>query len=309
MIEKDLVNIILTGKKLFSKEQITYKFYSDPYEIEEKTKYFEKFTEIYERKELNDKEKNDLSKSLDDNLKKIILPNLEILIFYLIKENKYQGTQKIKDVKLPSNLYLNKNVISLLNDSNLFTINQLISIYEFIEEEIWDVIADRYVNQIYKRNTFWDQHKDQLNEFYDNESKRELKNDMLASLLIKFICRYLPYGAKGFENKAGINETMDLFEMIRIKNMYLSDKIKNELQDLTQKFGAQINDAINITNNLVRKNKKNNSNKGNNNNNNNDNNNKNNNIINVEAQGNNNVGEEQEEEEDEVNGDDRAAFN
>ena len=31
MIEKELVNIILTGRKLFSKKQITYKFYLDPY--------------------------------------------------------------------------------------------------------------------------------------------------------------------------------------------------------------------------------------------------------------------------------------
>ena len=49
MIEKELVNIILTGRKLFSKKQITYKFYLDPYEVEEKTKKFEKFTELYVR--------------------------------------------------------------------------------------------------------------------------------------------------------------------------------------------------------------------------------------------------------------------
>ena len=312
MIEKDLINIILTGKKLFSKEQITYKFYSDPYEIEEKTKNFEKFTELYEREDLSDKEKNDLSTSVE-NLKKIILPNLEILIFYLIKENKYQGNQKIKEVKLPPNLYLNKNVISLLNDSNDFKINQLISIYEYIEEQIWSFIADRYVNQEYKRDTFWNGHRDKLVEFYNNENKRELKNNMLASLLIKFICRYLPYGAKGFENGAKVNETQDLFEMIKIKNMNLSDNIKKELEDLTKNFGAKINDAIDITTNIVRRNKLNYNNGGNKiNNDNNDNNDKkkgdDDNRINPEVQE-DNVKEKEEEEEDDDDDNGRAAFN
>ena len=32
--------------------------------------------------------------------------------------------------------------------------------------------------------------------FFDNEKKRNLKNDMIISLLIKFICRYLPYMSK-----------------------------------------------------------------------------------------------------------------
>ncbi len=40
MIEKELLNRVLTGRKVFSKKQITYKFYLDPYEIEEKTKKY-----------------------------------------------------------------------------------------------------------------------------------------------------------------------------------------------------------------------------------------------------------------------------
>ena len=132
-------------------------------------------------------------------------------------------------------------------------------------------------------------------EFYNNENKRELKNDMLASLLIKFICRYLPYGAK-------VNETQDLFEMIKIKNMNLSDKIKKELEDLTKSFGAKINDAIDITTNIVIRNKLNYNNAGDKNNNDkNDNNDKkkgdDDNRINLEVQG-DNVKEEEDEDDD-----------
>ena len=247
MIEKELVNIILTGRKLFSKKQITYKFYLDPYEVEEKTKKFEKFTELYDREELTEEEKEELRKQFP-NLKRILLPNLEILIFYLIQENKYQGTQKINQVKFHSNLYLDKKFIQLFNDSNIFTINKLISIYEFLEDELWDFIANRYINEEFKILGFTNKFKPNLNEFYDNESNRELKNDMLTSLLIKFVCRYLPYEPKE-------SQTRDLFEMIGEKNMNLSEKIQKELQEMKNTFGAKLSDAIDITTYFVQKKK------------------------------------------------------
>ena len=247
MIEKDLVNIILTGKKLFSKKQITYKFYLDPYEVEEKTKQFEKFTELYDRENLNDQEKLDLLKSTEEDLKKIFLQNLEIIIFYLIKENKYQGKQKISEIKFHSNLYLNKKFIELFKTSN-FTINKLISIYEFMEEERWEFIQDRYVSEEFKKRGFSITYKKQLDEFYNDEQNRELKNEMIASLLIKFICRYLP-------NESKDNENRDLFEIIKEKNINLSEKIQKELQDLKNKFGAKLCDIIDLTQYIVQKNK------------------------------------------------------
>ena len=247
MIEKELVNIILTGKKKFSEKQITYKFYLDPYEIEEKTKNFEKFTELYGREEITPNEKIDLSKSTED-LKKIILPNLEILIFYLIKETKYQGKQKIKEIKFISNLYLNDKFIELFKNSNTLTINKLISIYEFMEESIWDFIQDRYVNEEFKKEMS-KKLKVQLDEYYNQEEKRVLKNDMLASLLIKFICRYLPY-----IKEKEINEKNDLFGMLMNKNINLNENIKKELEQLQEKFGAKLYEIIDITRYFVKKN-------------------------------------------------------
>jgi len=245
MIEKELVNIILTGKKLFSKKQNTYKFYLDPYEVEEKTKKFEKFTELYDRENLTDEEKSELKTQIK-NLEKIMLPNLEILIFHLIQENKYQGTQKINEIKFNSNLYLDKKFIQLFNDSNKFTINKLVSIYEYTEEQLWEFISDRYINEEFKLNIYSQKFSKNLKEFYDNEPKRELKNDMLTSLLIKFVCRYLPYEPKESQSR-------DLFEMIREKNINLPEKIQEELVEMKNTFGAKLCDAINITNYFVQK--------------------------------------------------------
>ena len=248
IIEKELTNNLLTGKKLFSKKQKTYKFYADKYDIEEKTKAFDIFTELYDKEILYENEKRDLNLAVTD-LEKIILQNLEILIFYLIKENKYQGNQKISEIKIPEDLYLNKNFIQLLKDSKL-TINKLISVYEFIEEKIWEVIiVDRYVSSEFKVNGFWKNHSNYLEKFYEDENKRELKNEMLTSLLIKFICRYLPYGSKK------IDKSKNLFEMIIAKNTYLTKKQLIELEKLKTEIDAKVCDAIDITKRLVSKNK------------------------------------------------------
>ena len=56
-----------------------------------------------------------------------------------------------------------------------------------------DYIQDRYVNEEFKIRGFSSKYKSKLDEFYNNENQRELKNEKIASLLIKFICRYLPY--------------------------------------------------------------------------------------------------------------------
>ena len=210
-----------------------------------KQKNFEKFTELFDRENLTDEEKVELKRQLP-NIRKIILPNLELLIFYLIHENKYIGTQKINQIKFHSNLYLDEKFIQLFNELNKFTINKLISIYEFLEDELWDFISDRYINIEFKTQGFSDKFRKILNAFYDDESKRELKNDILTSLLIKFICRYLPYETKESQSR-------DLFEMIREKNMNLSEVIQSELQEMKNKFGARLCDSIDITRYFVQK--------------------------------------------------------
>ena len=215
--------------------------------LEEKTKKFQKFTVLYDRENLTDEEKNELKAQIK-NLKKIILTNLEILIFYLIQENKYQGTQKINEIKFHPNLYLDKKFIQLFNYPNKFTINKLVSIYEYAEEQLWDFISDRYINEEFKLNVYSTNFSRNLKEFYNDEQQRELKNDMLTSLLIKFVCRYLPYEPEESKSR-------DLFEMIREKNNNLPEKIQKELEYMKYTFGAKLSDAIDITSYFVQKKK------------------------------------------------------
>ena len=110
-----------------------------------------------------------------------------------------------------------------------------------------DYIQDRYVNEEFKIRGFSSKYKSKLDEFYNNENQRELKNEKIASLLIKFICRYLPYESKEIESN-------DLFEMIKGKNMDLSEIKQKELDDFKNKFSAKVCDAIDLTTYFIQKN-------------------------------------------------------
>ena len=248
MIEKELINIILTGKKMFSEKQITYKFYLD--EVEEKSKKFNKFTKLYDFEEISEEDKIILSKQIEDdmNLKKIFLQNLEILINYLIKENKYQGKQSISDIKFASNLYLNQNFIQIFKNYTNLTINKLVSIYDYMEQLLWKFIANRYINSKFIGSGFFSKqiHMDEINNFIDEENKRELKNEMLVSLLIKFICRYLPNASEEILSK-------DLFGTIQEINPNLSEGVRKDLLKLKEKLGAGIIYAKEITDYLEQK--------------------------------------------------------
>ena len=243
-IEKELANIILTGKKLFSEKQITYKFYLDPYEVEEKTKKFEIFTDIYKKENLTSEEKAELFhlSELELKVKRIIMPNLETLIFYLLQENKYQGTNKIGQIKSNSNLNMDKRFFDLFNN---FTINKLISIYEYLEEVLFQFIKDNYIIQEFQKRISYE-YEQKLDNYYKDESKRELKNDLLTSLLIKFSCRYLPKLTKESESRG-------LFEMIREKNINLSEQIQLDLKNLVKNgLDATLSYAIEITKYFIR---------------------------------------------------------
>ena len=67
---------------------------------------------------------------------------------------------------------------------------------------------------------------------------------MLISLLIKYICRYLPYESNDMENK-------DLFRTIQEKNYYLPENIKKELDELSKSWGILIRNTIDFTKRIV----------------------------------------------------------
>jgi hypothetical protein len=239
MIEKELINIILTGKKMFSKKQITYKFYLD--EVEDKTKKFNEFTKLYDFEEISEEEKKILSQQIEDDiyLKRIFLQNLEILINYLIQENKYQGKQSISDIKFASNLYLNQNFIQIFKNNTTLTINKLVSLYDYMEQLLWRFIANKYINLKFNESYLPSNIRDKIDNFIHEENKRELKNEMLVSLLIKFICRYLINASEEILSK-------DLFGTIKEINSNLSIGVQKDLLKLKEELGISVKYAMGL---------------------------------------------------------------
>ena len=238
-IEKELINIILTGKKLFSKNQIFYQFYLDPLKVDEKTTKFNKFTDLYGKESFKDIEK-DLMISEIKALKKVFLQNLEIIINYILnKKSRYQPLQSIDSIKIDSNLYLNQGVIKFLQKFKNITINKLISLYELGEELIWEFIADRYIKKEMLRDEGFDKYIDKIIEFVKKERERELKNELLTSLLVRFICRYLPYANKDMASK-------NLFVAIKEKNFGLQKGIIDDLSQLIE-WGIEVKYAYIFT--------------------------------------------------------------
>jgi len=50
-------------------------------------------------------------------------------------------------------------------------------LYEFLEEQLWESISDRYVNKCFHCTGNLEKIKSQINQFIKEEDTRELKND------------------------------------------------------------------------------------------------------------------------------------
>ena len=241
-IEKELKNIILTGKKIFSEEQITYHFYLDPYQRDIKYQIFEDFNKLYEKDNkgnLTDEQKESILRGIkkNDKLEKIFMPNLEIIINYLLDSKHFFGNESISDIKFDNNLFINQDFLHFFNNFKFITIDKLVYLYEYIEEQFWEKISDRYIDsELNQTNYNFD--KIDLVKYIKNEEKK-IKNEDLISLLIKFICRDLPYAKEYKDN--------DLFEVMNNKYTNLSKEMHEELIKLKGDWTIQVKYIIELT--------------------------------------------------------------
>ena len=240
-IEKELIKIMLPGKKKFSDEQILFKFYADPFEKEDITKKLLTFEKNYGKVDLNDDDKNYLL-NVSYDIKKNVLQNLDTLIEYLNSkkyENDYRNTQPIDDIKPPYNLFIEQQFWSIFKLKNSLTINKIFTIYEFFEEENIGIIINRYINRDFN-NELKEEHRKMIIDFIKKENKTSLKKELLLSLLIKYICRNLPNPREPEQLKE-----QNLFKILSEKYSEIQENIKKDLNELSE-GGAKIKDAISI---------------------------------------------------------------
>ena len=178
-----------------------------------------------------------LNENFDFNL---FMFSLQILIFYLQKENENKDSsiseilRKIKDKSIYN---ISNDVKDFFNndDNQCFKINNLLYVYEYIEQFCYNQIEEN-VDIEYKKEIN-DELKNQINKYFDdkkNEKDPLITKVVLASAVRKFISRYL--SGKRMDND--IKSDAELFLFIPAKYELWPKKCFSD--ELSEKFDIEI---------------------------------------------------------------------
>ena len=203
LIEEELGKLILPGLIKFKKDKIKFITYLyEGFRGENSTLLID-YNNKYTQRELTEDEKNSINKILKSNnnnkFNKEIFASLQILMNEIIKEN-YEQNYLIYNIIecLPKYIILNEELIKLIKnkyknseDNQSFTINSLVSIFEYFEDLCWNEIKTG-IPKDYQIELDEDIKKYILNYFdiIKNEKKLITKKN-LTSALRKLISRFI----------------------------------------------------------------------------------------------------------------------
>ncbi len=255
VIEEELGKIILPGKRLFSVDQkfVTYGF--EGYRGD-KSSVLQNFSDKYPQNELNENEKKILTSLLNERHDfNLFMFSLQILIFYLQKENENKDSsmndvlRKIKDKSIYN---ISNDVKDFFNneDNQCFKINNLLYVYEYIEQFCYNQIEDN-VDMEYKKEIN-DELKAQINKYFDdkkNDKNILITKVILASAVRKFISRYL--SGKRMDNDIKSDAELLLFIPAKYelwpKNFFSdesSDKFDEEIYGLMTQVKISVAQSV-----------------------------------------------------------------
>ena len=248
-IEEELGKIILPGLKKFKPDEIkfiTYQF--EAFRGDDKSSITQ-YNDKYIQKPLSEEEKQILGELLKNNNVKLfndIFNSLLILMNEIIKENYAQETL-IYDVveKLPNYFInaLNKELLDLLKDTKeqymnekIFTINNLVLIFEYFEALCWPQISKNILED-YTLISSEESKKHVIDYFKKNENQNKIINiQEFTFALRRLISRFLA----GSRQEIDIKPDLDLILYID-KNEFWSKEIAdndekyNELMKICHK--------------------------------------------------------------------------
>ena len=224
-IEEELGKLILPRLKQFKKD---IKFITYLYEgfRENNSSIIVIYNEKYIQRELLDEEKDfireliELKKNSDFYIE--AFSSLQILMKEILKEN-YEQKHLIYDIieTLPKYVILNEDLINLFKKHNnsenkIFTVNSLVSIFEFFEKLCWEQIK-KTVSADYQLELSEDIKNYLIDYFSDdkNDNEKIIKLKDFSAALRKIISRFLAgssqkadipseYNLKVYINKADI---------------------------------------------------------------------------------------------------------
>ena len=204
LIEEELGKMILPGIKKFKTDKIKFVTYLyEGFRGENSTILIE-YNKAYAKRDLTEDEKNNINKIIknnnnNNNFIKDIFSSLQILMNEIIKEN-YGQNHLIYNIieKLPKYTILNEELVKLIKnkyknseDKASFTVNSLVTFFEYFEDLCWNEIK-KNIPQDYQIELDEDLKKYILNYFdiTKNEQKLITKKN-LTSALRKLISRFI----------------------------------------------------------------------------------------------------------------------
>ena len=247
LIEENLAKFILPGIKKFKKDK--YKFITYMYEgfRGHNSSILTQYNDKYPQNELTEEEKNYINKSIkninnDDKIYNDMFSSLQILMNEILKEN-YEQNYLIYDIiqKIPKYVILNEELIRLIEDrynksKNSFTINSLVSIFEYFEELCWEDIK-KYIPEDFKTPL----DKKILNniilyfEKNKNNENQLINRIILTKALRKLISRYI----------VGTRQEIDIKPEIELKlHIYKQEFWPKNIVDNNDKFTLEIDEIF-----------------------------------------------------------------
>ena len=257
LIEENLAKLILPGIKRFKKNK--YKFITYMYEgfRGQNSSVLIQYNDKYTQSELTEEEKNYINKSLKkiNNDKKIyndIFSSLQILMKEILKEN-YEQKYLLYDIiqKIPKYVILNEELIKLIENrynksKNSFTINSLVSIFEYFEELCWEDIK-KYIPEDFKTSLDRKILKDIIHYFENNKNneKQLIDNILLTKAIRKLISRYIV----GTRQETDIKPEIEL-KLHIIKTEFWPKNIIDDIDTFTLQIEEIFKTKINIAQSL-----------------------------------------------------------
>ena len=217
-IEEELGKLILPGLKRFKPGSIKFITYLyEGFRGDGNSSILTNYNDKYKLKPLSEEEKQSLGELLKINSVKIfneVFSSLQILMNEIIKEN-YDQDVLIYDIieKLPNYIILNKELVDLLKKSKeqymnekVFTINSLVSIFEYFEALCWPQINKNILDD-YTLVLTEESKKHVLDYFKKTENENKIINIQdFTFALRRLISRYLA----GSRQEIDINALLEL---------------------------------------------------------------------------------------------------
>ena len=246
-IEEELGKIILPGLKKFKPDEIKFVIYLyEAFRGDDKSSITQ-YNDKYAQKPLSEDEKQIIGELLKNNNVKLfndIFSSLLILMIEVIKEN-YASDTLICDIieKLPNYIIINKELVDLLKNTKeqymnekVFTINNLVSIYEYFEALCWPQISKNILED-YTLILSDESKQHVIDYFKKNENQKKIINiQEFTFALRRLISRFLA----GSRQEIDIKSDLELILYIN-KNEFWSKEIAdndekdNELQKICHK--------------------------------------------------------------------------